>query len=116
MNLKFCFYLDNLARFKGGLNMNFIKIIPSDIEAINKLSKLASAIIKEHYDPILGETQNDYMIDKFQSAQSIAEQLEQGYNYFLVSDNDGNKVGFIAYFPRKKDRKSTRLNSSHVSI
>ena len=40
-------------------------------ETIADLSELASAIVKEHYDPILGNEQNDYMIEKFQSPRSL---------------------------------------------
>ena len=55
--------------------MEFIKVTLGDKEKVEKLSALASVIVKEHYDPILGAEQNDYMIEKFQSVKGITEQL-----------------------------------------
>ncbi len=83
--------------------MKYIEIMKSDTKSIKELSELASKIVKEHYDPILGEAQNDYMIEKFQSIQSIVEQLERKYSYYFVCNHDGNKVGFIAFYPRVND-------------
>ena len=49
-----------------------------DIEKTEELSRLASAIVREHYDPILGTEQNDYMIEKFQSPDAIRDQIRSG--------------------------------------
>ena len=68
-------------------------------ETIADLSELASAIVKEHYDPILGNEQNDYMIEKFQSPQAIREQIEHGYTYYFIV-SDGTRAGFFGYYPR----------------
>ncbi len=81
--------------------MNYIEVIISDINEIKEMSNLASTIVKDHYDPILGETQNDYMVDKFQSVTAIKEQLEKGYSYYFVVNKGGLKVGFIAFYPRE---------------
>lgn len=44
----------------------------------------------EHYTGILEKPQIDYMVEKFQSADSIAQQIrEQGYRYYLMQDGDG---------------------------
>ena len=74
----------------------FEKVNDSTIE---ELSAFATAIVREHYDPILGTEQNDYMIEKFQSPEAIREQLENGYNYFFVLHN-GERAGFFGYYPR----------------
>lgn len=53
-------------------------------------------IWREHFTPIIGEKQVDYMLDKFQSAPAIAEQIRQGYLYFaLMSDN--RQIGYTAF-------------------
>lgn len=75
----------------------------ADRERIQTLSALASAIVKEHYDPILGAAQNDYMIRKFQSPEAISEQLGQGYQYYLVCTEAGKGIGFIAFYPRGEE-------------
>ena len=45
--------------------MEFIQVTLKDKEKIETLSALASSIVKEHYDPILGAEQNDYEVYKF---------------------------------------------------
>ncbi len=62
------------------------------------MSRLASGIIKEYYDPLLGAEQNDYMIELFQSAHSIAAQLAEGKRYFFVRYGDED-IGFFSFYP-----------------
>ncbi len=68
-------------------------------EGISKMSSVATSIVREFYDPILGKEQNDYMIELFQSERSIKEQLESGVNYRFIYA-DGKSVGFFAYYPK----------------
>ena len=74
--------------------MNYVKLNPEDKTGIKEMSDLASSIVREHYDPILGAEQNDYMINKFQSPPAIIGQLENGYQYYFVCDDANNRVGF----------------------
>ena len=90
--------------------MQFVEVNTSDEKAIKEMSELASNIVKEYYDPILGESQNDYMIYKFQSVSAIKEQLQEGYNYFFVTKTNQNSninkslnIGFMTYYPRTND-------------
>lgn len=69
---------------------------------ITSLSKFATEIVREHFDPIVGKEQNDYMLRKFQTAEAITEQIASGYRYYWVK-YDGHKAGFVAFFP--KDEK-----------
>ncbi len=80
--------------------MEFIQVKADDREAVNKLSAVASEIVKEHYNPILGAEQNDYMIEKFQSPGAILEQLSHGYRYYLAEE-DGCTAGFMGFYPRE---------------
>ena len=79
--------------------MVFEKLSLSDEGGIEEMSAIATAIVREHYDPILGKEQNDYMLKKFQSAQAIRGQLEQGYRYYFVGDK-AHRLGFMAFYPR----------------
>eukprot|EP00833_Pecoramyces_ruminatium_P016415 jgi/Orpsp1_1/1190447/evm.model.d7180000079022.1 len=79
--------------------MNYIELFLNQEEKIQEMSMMASSIVKEHFDPIIGEAQNDYMIKKFQTVESIKEQLEHGYRYFFVKKED-KCVGFLAFYPR----------------
>ena len=74
--------------------MTFKQIYLENKNDIETLSKIATAIIREHYDPIVGHEQNTYMIDRFQSVHAITSQLENGYIYFLVLEKD-IPIGFV---------------------
>ena len=79
--------------------MEFKELFTGEEEKIREMSQMASAIVKEHHDPIIGPGQNDYMIRKFQSVEAIREQLAQGYRYFFVT-RGGKNIGFMAFYPR----------------
>lgn len=51
--------------------LNYIKVLNTDALAIKELSDMGAKIVKEHFDPIIGATQNDYMINRFQSVSAI---------------------------------------------
>ena len=80
-------------------NMKFEKLLPGDESKISEMSQMASEIVREHYDPILGKEQNDYMLVKFQSVEAIKNQLENGYRYYFAKV-DGKNAGFMAFYPR----------------
>ncbi|MDE6758849.1 MAG: GNAT family N-acetyltransferase [Clostridia bacterium] len=64
-------------------------------EQLKKMSALATAILKEHYDPIVGENTNDHMLKKYQSTNGIKNEVDGGAEYYFVI-LDGKEVGFIA--------------------
>lgn len=82
--------------------MDFIELFAEDGTGISNMSEMATEIVREHFDPIIGKEQNDYMLAMFQTEEAIREQLESGYRYFFVKD--GKKtIGFIAFYPRKSE-------------
>ena len=74
----------------------FIKVKESEI---NLLSKIATDVVREHFDPLIGKEQNDYMIKKFQSVESITDQFKHGYEYYWVKNQD-IIYGFMAFYPK----------------
>jgi diamine N-acetyltransferase len=48
-----------------------------------ELATLAKRIWTEHYTPIIGAEQVAYMVEKFQSEQAIAAQIQSGYRYYF---------------------------------
>lgn len=63
-------------------------------ENIKKISKMSRTIWTEAYEKILSKEQIDYMLTTFLSVQSIKEQINIGYEYFIIK---GDKpVGFAA--------------------
>lgn len=86
--------------WKNDAAVSFEEIFASEDSKVRDMSELASAIIKDYYDPLLGEEQNDYMIEMFQSYTSIKNQLAAGKRYFFVKEN-GRNIGFICFYPTK---------------
>lgn len=75
------------------MNTIFHKV--KEQEEINMVAELGTKIWHEHYSVILEPDQIDYMVDKFQSASAVAEQMKnQGYEYYLIKDGD-TTVGYI---------------------
>ena len=70
--------------------MNNIKILTTTTdEEIKAVAVLANEIWHQHFIPIIGEAQVDYMVEKFQSYPAISKQIkEDGYEYFRLFIND----------------------------
>lgn len=79
--------------------MEFEQLLLSDANKIKEMSEMATEIVREHFDSIIGKHQNDYMIEKFQTVAAIRSQLEQGSQYYFVIKN-GRRIGFLAYYPK----------------
>lgn len=80
--------------------MRFEEVKRADEEQVQALSALATSIVREHFDPIIGKAQNDYMLEKFQSVPALRSQLESGYRYFFACTDAGERIGFLAFYPR----------------
>jgi diamine N-acetyltransferase len=65
---------------------------PADVA---ETARLADVIWREHYLPIIGQTQVDYMLAQFQSEQAIAAQVANGYEYCLII-YQGQSAGYAA--------------------
>jgi len=59
------------------------------------VAQLARDIWYDHYVPLIGRPQVDYMVRKFQTAAAIEAQMRDGYEYFLAV-RDGCNVGYLA--------------------
>ena len=80
--------------------MTFERLPLSDERGIREMSEMATEIVREHFDPIIGKAQNDYMIGRFQTPEAIRDQLERGYRYYFVLE-EGRRIGFLAFYPRE---------------
>ncbi len=69
---------------------------------IQIVESLAGEIWTEHYIPIIGKEQVDYMLEKFQSKQAIAEQIRAGVLYFLIQEDD-EFIGYMAVQPKGRE-------------
>ncbi len=82
-----------LNKFKGKIMEFIIAINESDFK---KISKMSDVIWHIAYKNILDEEQIIYMLDKFLSINAIKENINSGYKYILLEEND-TFMGFFAY-------------------
>ena len=61
--------------------INIVEV--KNLKDIKETAMLAHSIWNEHYIPIIGKEQVDYMLAT-QSEQAIKEQIDEGYRYFLI--------------------------------
>ncbi len=61
-----------------------------------ELATTAREIWNEHFLPIIGQAQVDYMLDKFQSEQAIRHQMAEGVQY-IGSYVESKLVGYSCY-------------------
>ncbi|MGB5158566.1 GNAT family N-acetyltransferase [Desulfobacterium sp. N47] len=67
------------------------------------IESLAKEIWIEHFTPIVGKPQVEYMLDKFQSKKAISEQIDNaGYLYYIIEDGD-EKIGYFAFVPQGRE-------------
>jgi len=81
----------------------------SDIEAV---AALAHEIWNEHFVPLIGQAQVDYMLEKFLTPSVMRGQIPGGYEYYLVV-LDGERVGFLALVP-DPDGAAAHLSKLYV--
>ncbi len=80
-----------------------ILVPATDPSRIETIARLARAIWTDHYVPVIGKEQTDYMLDRFQSAEAIRSQIElESVLYFLIAP-DGQPAGYVAVQPREND-------------
>ena len=75
-----------------------INITPvKDQSTIEVVAALADEIWRQHYTSIIGTEQVNYMLDKFQSAAAISEQIGKGAYYYILYCNE-NPSGYFSYY------------------
>lgn len=78
--------------------------------SIETVVELARTIWTEHYTPIIGLGQVNYMLNKFQSTKAIQDQLEKGIAYYLLQF----KEEFVGYFSFDMDEDFLFLSKLYV--
>lgn len=68
---------------------------------IQTIATIAEEIWHQHFTPIIGEAQVNYMVEKFQSYPALKSQVENdGYEYFLITSSH-TPCGYIGIHPEK---------------
>ncbi len=74
--------------------------IVSGENQIETIEGLACKIWNEYFTSIIGKAQVDYMLEKFQSKKVITEQIENGFLYFIIKNNN-EPIGYIGVLPKE---------------
>jgi RimJ/RimL family protein N-acetyltransferase len=67
---------------------------------IENVAELGAEIWTEHYSPIIGLDQVNYMLAKYQSPAAIETQIKEGYQYFSLLYNN-KMIGYLSIQNRK---------------
>ncbi|WP_414621120.1 GNAT family N-acetyltransferase [Calothrix sp. CCY 0018] len=86
--------------------------IVDNIETIFQVAKLAHYIWNQHYLPMIGSEQVNYMLDKFQSEDAIKQQIDRGYKYYIIF-NEQQEAG---YFSVKVNDQAEKLFLSKLYV
>lgn len=63
---------------------------------IKAVSTLAEEIWREHYTPIIGSKQVDYMLEKFQSPDAVRNQIDSNELIYYLLYTDQRPAGYFA--------------------
>lgn len=91
------------------MNIIFKKAKADDVILIQQL---AYTIWHSHYPDILTKEQIDYMLEKMYAAPVVLAEIENGYNWTLVLDND-QPIGFLEFH---FENESNRVKLSKLYI
>lgn len=81
--------------------LEFIRV--NDEVLAKSVESLAQEIWTEHYVPIVGKPQVDYMLKTFQSKDSIMRQLlQENFQYYLIKRGE-DLIGYIGMVPKDQD-------------
>ncbi len=90
--------------------------MPSDMNLVQKdsdieiVSMLAKEIWEEHYIPLIGSSQVEYMLDKFQSHKAIRSQIIEGHEYYLAKyENEYSGYAALVVDNEKSTIKISKL-------
>ena len=61
----------------------------------NVIAQLANIVWHEHYIPIIGKAQVDYMVTKFQTSEAMQQQAKESYEYYIIKYENEN-VGYLS--------------------
>lgn len=64
-------------------------------EQYQEISDMACQIWQDHYVPIIGQEQVNYMLQKMYDTHAIAQQVAEGQKFYIIQDGD-NAMGYLA--------------------
>lgn len=79
--------------------MQPVKLISAGTADIPLIAALATRIWNQHYPPIIGQKQVDYMLQRMYSTESLSGQMLQQQHRFYLVRLAGSEAGFISVYP-----------------
>ncbi|MBD3652777.1 GNAT family N-acetyltransferase [Kangiella sp.] len=79
--------------------MQSILITKANESDLTAIANLADIIWREHYTPIIGPEQVEYMLGKFQSASAMSQQLLEGVDYYSLWLDD-LLIGYLSFYTK----------------
>jgi RimJ/RimL family protein N-acetyltransferase len=73
-----------------------VSLIPAQQSDFTTIAELAKSIWLQHYVPIIGEEQVNYMLNKMYSKASLTEQIQLKMHSFFLIQVDHKTVGFVS--------------------
>lgn len=70
---------------------------------VREIADLAKVIWNEHFTPIIGKDQVNYMVEKFQSYTALKEQISEEYEYYQIFSG-GEFCGYTGIHPGEDNR------------
>lgn len=92
------------------IELNFQSV--TELADMQTVSQLAGEIWREHYMSIIGATQIEYMLARFQTAEAIAGQINAGYRYYLAI----HQQRALAYFATLPDLENESLHLGKLYV
>jgi ribosomal protein S18 acetylase RimI-like enzyme len=80
------------------MSIRFVKV--KNKKQAERAAQLAQEIWEEYYPTIITQEQIHYMIDTFQSAEAIENQIQEGMQYYLAVSGE-DVIGYLAYAAEK---------------
>ncbi|MBI3517772.1 MAG: GNAT family N-acetyltransferase [Bacteroidetes bacterium] len=73
-----------------------IHLVIASEKELSTIAQLAHTIWNEHYVPIVGQQQVDYMLAKIYNHASLVEQLNEKKHVFYLIKNNQQNIGFVS--------------------
>lgn len=80
-------------------------------EDFERIARMAETCWRDHYIPIIGQAQVDYMLAKYQSPEAIRQQIADGRKYEIIIGPDDEPLGYLGH-----DVSESRLFLSKLYI
>lgn len=87
-------------------------IIANTASDYKLIAQLADTTWREHYTPIIGLEQVEYMLTKYQSPDAISNQVDEGYKYFIIT-YEKTPVGYLSF---NKEKEVLFLSKIYILI